>query len=170
MSIMELGALGEFLGSIGVIVTLVYLAIQVRHSKESMDANTKAVKAQISQARTDNLSANLRARLASNESVRIGAQELVAANREEWAESLSPEDRVRVRIQLILLLNDVRNQFYQYQEGFLDERIWSTSTRGQIVRVLRDLPYFYPDLGQPVDPEFKAALNTVAREEGLPLL
>ena len=30
MSIMELGALGEFLGSIGVIATLIYLAIQIR--------------------------------------------------------------------------------------------------------------------------------------------
>ena len=30
MSIIELGALGEFLGSIGVIATLIYLAIQVR--------------------------------------------------------------------------------------------------------------------------------------------
>ncbi len=30
MSIIELGALGEFLGSIGVIATLIYLAVQVR--------------------------------------------------------------------------------------------------------------------------------------------
>ena len=33
MSIMELGALGEFVGSIGVIATLIYLAIQVRQTK-----------------------------------------------------------------------------------------------------------------------------------------
>ena len=30
MSIIELGALGEFLGSIGVIATLIYLAVQIR--------------------------------------------------------------------------------------------------------------------------------------------
>ena len=32
MNIMELGALGEFVGSIGVILTLVYLAIQIRQN------------------------------------------------------------------------------------------------------------------------------------------
>jgi hypothetical protein len=38
VSIQDLGAIGEFVGSIGVIVTLVYLAIQIR-------ANTRAIKA-----------------------------------------------------------------------------------------------------------------------------
>jgi hypothetical protein len=41
MNIMELGALGEFLGSIGVIVTLVYLATQIRQ-------NTKVARADMS--------------------------------------------------------------------------------------------------------------------------
>ena len=36
MSIMELGALGEFLGSIGVIATLIYLAIQIRQNTRSV--------------------------------------------------------------------------------------------------------------------------------------
>ena len=35
-----LGAVSETLGAIGVIVTLIYLAIQVKHSKHSVDANT----------------------------------------------------------------------------------------------------------------------------------
>jgi hypothetical protein len=33
MSISELGSLGEFVSSIGLLITLVYLAVQVRHSK-----------------------------------------------------------------------------------------------------------------------------------------
>jgi hypothetical protein len=33
MSISDLGSLGEFISSIGVLITLVYLAVQVRHSK-----------------------------------------------------------------------------------------------------------------------------------------
>ena len=47
MSAMEtaqfLGNIGELVGAIGVVVTLVYLAIQVRHSKQSTDANTRAL-------------------------------------------------------------------------------------------------------------------------------
>ncbi|TDJ25860.1 MAG: hypothetical protein E2O58_02205 [Gammaproteobacteria bacterium] len=40
MSIMELGALGEFLGSIGVIATLIYLAVQIRANTNSTKAET----------------------------------------------------------------------------------------------------------------------------------
>ena len=35
MTIMELGAMAEFLGSIGVIATLIYLAIQIRQNTGS---------------------------------------------------------------------------------------------------------------------------------------
>ena len=42
-TIQMLGSLGEFVGAIAVVATLVYLAIQVRHSKEAMEANTRSV-------------------------------------------------------------------------------------------------------------------------------
>ena len=38
-----MGKFGEFLGAIAVVGTLVYLAVQVRQSKESLDTNTKAL-------------------------------------------------------------------------------------------------------------------------------
>jgi len=41
MSITELGALGEFVGSLAVLATLVYLAIQVRQSKAMLMENRK---------------------------------------------------------------------------------------------------------------------------------
>ena len=43
MTIFELGALGEFIGAIAVVLTLIYIAVQVKHGKESMDANTVAL-------------------------------------------------------------------------------------------------------------------------------
>ena len=36
-----LGNYGEFVGAIAVVGTLVYLAVQVRHSKDALDANTR---------------------------------------------------------------------------------------------------------------------------------
>ncbi len=42
-TIQMLGSLGEFVGAIAVVATLVYLAIQVRHSKEAMEANTRSM-------------------------------------------------------------------------------------------------------------------------------
>ena len=40
MSIMELGALGEFVGSIGVLATLIYLAIHMRQNTMAVRLNT----------------------------------------------------------------------------------------------------------------------------------
>jgi hypothetical protein len=40
MSLMELGALGEFTSSIGVIITLAYLAIQIRQNTKTAKAAT----------------------------------------------------------------------------------------------------------------------------------
>ncbi len=48
MSIMELGALGEFVASFGVIATLIYLAVQMRQ-------NTKAVRLNTAHAVTEEL-------------------------------------------------------------------------------------------------------------------
>ena len=41
MSIMELGALGEFFGSIGVIATLIYLVLQVRQNTQSIRSQSR---------------------------------------------------------------------------------------------------------------------------------
>ncbi len=38
-----LGNFGEFVGAIAVVLTLIYLAIQVRHGRESMEENTQAL-------------------------------------------------------------------------------------------------------------------------------
>ncbi len=40
-----LGNIGEFIGAIAVVVTLAYLAVQVRHGKEATDTNTRTIRA-----------------------------------------------------------------------------------------------------------------------------
>lgn len=44
MSITELGALGEFLGSIGVLLTMVYLAVQIRQNTSTIRMNAEQEK------------------------------------------------------------------------------------------------------------------------------
>jgi hypothetical protein len=48
-----LGNLGEFMGSFLILTTLIYLAIQVKHSKELLDENRKIALGQVHQARAD---------------------------------------------------------------------------------------------------------------------
>ena len=43
MTITELGSIGEFIGSVAVLITLVYLAVQVRQTKNQIETNTNAV-------------------------------------------------------------------------------------------------------------------------------
>lgn len=47
MDVMEtvqiLGNLGEFVAAIAVVVTLIYVAAQVKHGKSALDANTQAM-------------------------------------------------------------------------------------------------------------------------------
>jgi len=43
MSIAELGALGEFIASFGVLATLIYLAIQMRQNTQALRLNTAQV-------------------------------------------------------------------------------------------------------------------------------
>ncbi len=59
MNIMELGALGEFLGSIGVIATLVYLAVQIRQNTQSMDESMRFAKANAYDVRAMSRAMNL---------------------------------------------------------------------------------------------------------------
>ncbi len=46
MSIMELGALGEFLSSIAVVGTLIYLAVQIRQTSNGLAQNRDIMRAQ----------------------------------------------------------------------------------------------------------------------------
>ena len=50
MTIMELGALGEFVGAFAVVATLAYLAVQVRHSKSALNINSQETRAATTQA------------------------------------------------------------------------------------------------------------------------
>ncbi len=60
MTIQDLGALGEFLGSIAVLATLVYLALQTRQ-------NTMAIRAQLDGARLTSVMTLSLAAVTSNE-------------------------------------------------------------------------------------------------------
>ena len=51
VSIFELGALGEFVGAIAVVVTLIYLAIQIRQNTRTMDEGRRLALAQTYQMR-----------------------------------------------------------------------------------------------------------------------
>ena len=106
----SLGNLGDFLGGLGVVVTLVYLAMQIRQ-------NTDALRRDSYQSLL-NHQADLNSRLADR-----GFAEIMMASREGLA-NLDEPDRRRVGNYYLSLLRHYQNGHEQYRSGVLSDSQW----------------------------------------------
>jgi hypothetical protein len=137
MTIAELGALGELIGAIAVVITLVYLAVQIRQNTRSMQESRRLALAQTYQMRADALQAML-VHAADSQHIgplitrltQQGYPEDVSA-----LEGLSPEERGRFRQWQIAQQTHWDNMFYQYQQGFLEKEYYEDSFRERVQRL-----------------------------------
>jgi len=137
MNIMELGALGELLGSVAVLVTLVYLSVQVRQSTRTMNESKKLALAQTYQMRSDALQMML-VHAADSEHIGPIITKLTGAGYPEdlgALEHLSKEERGRFRQWQIAQQTHWDNMFFQYQQGFIDEEYYRDSFRERVRRL-----------------------------------
>ncbi len=137
MTILELGALGELLGSIAVLATLVYLSVQIRQNTRSMDENKKLALAQTYQMRADALQMML-VHAADSEHIGPIIAKLTGAGYPEdfrALEGLSKEERQRFRLWQIAQQTHWDNMFFQYQQGFIDEEYYRDSFRERVRRL-----------------------------------
>ncbi len=137
MTILELGALGELLGSIAVLATLVYLSVQIRQNTRSMDENKKLALAQTYQMRADALQMML-VHAADSDHVGPVITKLTGAGYPEdihALEGLSKEERQRFRLWQIAQQTHWDNMFFQYQQGFIDEEYYRDSFRERVRRL-----------------------------------
>ena len=124
-----LGNYGEFIGAIAVVATLFYLAVQVRHSKEATQANTRSLDenrrlamAQTYQARADAFQNMLTSMGASN----LGSiiEKLAEAgwpDSESAMESLSVAERSSLVCFESARISGIDNLHYQHEQGYLDD-------------------------------------------------
>ena len=136
MTIMELGAIGEFLGAIGVIATLIYLAVQIRQNTRAMEEGRRLALAQTYQMRSD----ALQEMLVSAASSEIGAilVRLTGAGYPEDVtalERLSDEERGRFRQWQIAQQTHWDNMHFQYQQGFLDKEYFDDAFAERVARL-----------------------------------
>lgn len=137
MTILELGALGEFLGSIAVLATLVYLSVQIRQNTRSMDEGKKLALAQTYQMRSDALQMML-VHAADSEHIGPIITKLTGAGYPEdigALEDLTQEDRGRFRQWQIAQQTHWDNMFFQYQQGFIDDEYYRDSFRERVRRL-----------------------------------
>lgn len=116
MSIMELGALGEFIGSLGVIATLFYLAIQIR-------SNTRATKASASFEATHSWAQ-------FNEWVAQLPEEsmsplVTALDPQLVSSDLSDSEYFRLSHAWRAMFQKLEGQYYLFKYGLLEPDVWA---------------------------------------------
>ncbi len=139
MTILELGALGELLGSLAVLATLVYLSVQVRQNTRSMEEGKKLALAQTYQMRADALQMML-VQAADSEHIGPIITRLTSAGYPDnisALKQLSDEDRGRFRQWQIAQQTHWDNMYFQYEQGFLDQEYYRDAF---ITRVKRLAP------------------------------
>jgi hypothetical protein len=106
-----LGNWGEFLGSIGVLATLIYLSLQIGQAKN-------ATRAQIVESATEQLN-SLNRLIASDP-----AWARIFSEAELSLDSLSTEDRTRFSFIELSLLNGLESLYLHHVDGYVDPRVW----------------------------------------------
>jgi len=137
MTIMELGALGELLGAIGVIVTLIYLAVQIRQNTESMNENRKLALAQTYQMRADALQGML-VQAACSPNLGPLIVKLTSLGYPTDLSSLrkiSPQELGIFKQWQIAQQTHWDNMFYQYQQGYIDPEYYENEFRVRVQRL-----------------------------------
>lgn len=110
-----IGAVGEIIGAVAVVISIAYLAAQIR-------ANTRATRASASFDATHSWAL-------TNELVHQMSDELVAAFQRSYDPEASPDafsevERIRMSIHIRALFQKLEGQYYLYTLGFLEPDVW----------------------------------------------
>jgi hypothetical protein len=155
-----IGAIAELLGAVGVIASLVYLATQIRHSREQMGRNTRALQAGAYQQFEESVYRKVMDDLTIpglERIVRLGTADI---------EQLSEEDMFRWSRWIFMRLRAFDNSHYQFRMGMQDEDRWQISRR--------DLEMFFQMPGvvqswkanpSSLSPEFVALVEEILGED-----
>lgn len=111
MNLEALGNLGEFIGSIAVLVSLVYLAIQIRKSTETERTSTyQSIVSDFGQM---------------NQSL-AGDPELIALYIRglEDFDALDATARARISQVFYMTFRYFENMYYQHEKGYLEDEVW----------------------------------------------
>ena len=111
MTISELGSLGELVGSIAVVVTLVYLTTQLRQT-------TTAIRAAATQALDQSITENIGLWASSRENALLMDRGL------DSYESLSEEESTHFHMLIAAFFLTMDSSFWSHRNGLLPEELW----------------------------------------------
>ena len=120
MTLQDLGNIGEFVGAIGVVASLVYLALQIRQNTEHLSQNTRSVRAASFHATSSLLAQFFSTVNGDPELSRIFRLGL------EDPDSLDPDARERFKTTLAQMFSYFQDVFHQHKEGLLEAELWES--------------------------------------------
>ena len=106
------GAIGEIVGAIAVVISLIYLGSQIRQNSRTVAANTVQ---SISSNAADRLF-----RVAESPHLSVMMAKVISGEGD-----LSPEENVQFQMLLRATFRSYENYYYQQQTGNIDPRIWA---------------------------------------------
>ena len=155
-----IGAIAELLGAIGVIASLVYLATQIRQSREQMSQNTQALRAATYQ--------QFREEISQAYSGPVGTPELLRTLRSGFAnfQQLDDEDAFQFDFWARRLMDGYDNAYYQYRVGMLDDDRWGVQ-RAVVANLFGNpnIVQWWKANRPIVSPEFVALVEEILGEE-----
>ena len=153
MTLEDLGNLGEFIASVGVLITLVYLAIQIRQ-------NTAAIRVQTRQALSETQFANINLRATDPQLSLIIAK----VNRNE---PLDDDEQARFYYHADASMRQFENAYSHYRAGMLSEEDWQAQRRSIIVTLRTPLAReMWSGLKHTYNQDFCAAVDAALKQYG----
>ena len=147
MTLADLGNIGEFIASIGVLITLIYLAIQIRQ-------NTDALKVQTRQALSETQFSNINLRATDPQLPMIIAKGTAG-------EPMTDEEQARFYYHCDASMRQFENAYSHYQAGMLSEPDWTAQRRSIVVSLRSELAR---DVWQRLKPTYNESFATIVDE------
>ncbi len=152
-----IGAVGELLGATAVLVTLAYLAVQVRQNARSLEQQNKFAAAEMLQRRADAL-VELATMVMSEENFWIWVK--ISSAEGMSPDDLGPEEHARAVMVLMTVRANLENTFLQYEQGLIPEDFY----RSVGVRNTALLGPALVAFDVPMEPSFRRELDRIVAE------
>ena len=112
MSLVEWAAIAEIIGAVAVVITLIYLSIQVKH-------NTRAIRGQTISDVTRNVH--------EHANMVLQGQDVAAALKKFASDkTLDPNDAILIDFLLTAVFVARQNEYFQWEQGLLDESVFKS--------------------------------------------
>jgi len=158
MTIQDLGAIGELIGSIGVILTLIYLAVQIRQNTATMEESQRLSKVDAMLRRNEQMERTMVQGALSEE-----ISQIVVQARADGVDSLTAVEHWRLYQWECARAIRAEAQYFQWENGYLDNEYFETQFKQVVLvgaPVWRQLGITY---GRP---SFRAAVEKIIDESG----